>query len=203
MFPKVPKLPVVIPKGRTRPVSAAIAAKFASECNIAVRNWVPVRSHWNKYKGDTQLLHGYYNRVAVSTYSWSFPLFDVYMQMPACRAVHSYVCFTCHQAKFSMDITASPVKAACRKHLQKGIEQHRHLLKVKYFDCYHPDEVPKTSPVPSMNNSEWNELVQHWMDPKMTVGSFQKSKLLYFVCFCVTKSTMFAGGLRYEQKEPF
>ena len=120
MFPKVPKLPVVIPKGRTRPVSAAIAAKFASECNIAVRNWVPMRSHWNKYKGDTQLLHGYYNRVAVSTYCWSLPPFDVYMQMPACRAVHSYVCFTCHQAKFSMDITASPVKAACRKHLKKA-----------------------------------------------------------------------------------
>ena len=33
-----------------------------------------------------------------------------------------------------------------------------------------------------MNNSEWNELVQHWMDPKTKVGSFQKSKLLYFVC---------------------
>ena len=39
------KLPVVIPEGRIRPVDAIIAAKFATECNIAVRNHVPVRSH--------------------------------------------------------------------------------------------------------------------------------------------------------------
>lgn len=60
-------LPVVIPKGKTRPVSARIAAKLASECNNAVRKHVPVRSHWSKYKGDTGLLCHYYGKVAVST----------------------------------------------------------------------------------------------------------------------------------------
>ena len=61
------KLPVVIPKGQTRPESALIASKFARECNNALRTGVPVRSHWNKYKGDNGLLDNYYSEVAVST----------------------------------------------------------------------------------------------------------------------------------------
>lgn len=62
------KLPVVIPKGKTMPESAFIAAKFARECNNVVRNHVPVRSHWNHYKDDTGLLADYYGEVAVCTY---------------------------------------------------------------------------------------------------------------------------------------
>ncbi|KAM0845478.1 hypothetical protein ACQ4PT_056375 [Festuca glaucescens] len=58
------KLPVVIPKGKTWPESAFIAAKFARECNNVVRNHVPVRSHWNHYKDDTGLLADYYGEVA-------------------------------------------------------------------------------------------------------------------------------------------
>lgn len=61
------KLPVVIPKGRIRPVSPLTAARFATECNNAIKNHVPVRSHWSKYKGDTKLLSDYYDRISVST----------------------------------------------------------------------------------------------------------------------------------------
>ena len=57
----------VIPKGKTRPVSAQIAANIATECNKAVRKFVHVRSHWSKYKGDAGLLCNYYSKVAVST----------------------------------------------------------------------------------------------------------------------------------------
>jgi hypothetical protein len=32
------KLPVFIPKGKIRPLVPLVAAKFATECNIAVRN---------------------------------------------------------------------------------------------------------------------------------------------------------------------
>jgi hypothetical protein len=39
------KLPVIIPKGQIRPVVPLVAAKFANECNIAVRNHVPVLKH--------------------------------------------------------------------------------------------------------------------------------------------------------------
>jgi hypothetical protein len=39
------KLLVVIPKGMTRPVVPIVVAKFATECNIAVRNHIPVLKH--------------------------------------------------------------------------------------------------------------------------------------------------------------
>jgi hypothetical protein len=42
---------VVIQKGMMRLVSPFVAAKFAVECHNAVKNHVPVRSHWKKYKG--------------------------------------------------------------------------------------------------------------------------------------------------------
>ena len=36
------KLPMVIEPGKMRPNSVKIATKFAAECNIAVRNHVPI-----------------------------------------------------------------------------------------------------------------------------------------------------------------
>jgi len=61
------KLAVVIQKGMIRLVSPFVAAKFATECHNAVKNHVPVRLHWKKYKGDSRLLSDYYHRVSVST----------------------------------------------------------------------------------------------------------------------------------------
>ena len=75
------KLPVVIRKGQTRPESALIASKFARECNNALRTGVPVRSHWNKYKGDNGLLDNYYNEVAVSTYCRHLLPCKIYIKM--------------------------------------------------------------------------------------------------------------------------
>lgn len=43
------KLPVVIPEGYIRPVVPMIAAKYATKCNIAVRNHVLVLKHWREY----------------------------------------------------------------------------------------------------------------------------------------------------------
>lgn len=44
------KLQVVITEGNIRPVVPLVAAKYASECNIIVRNHVPILSHWKLYK---------------------------------------------------------------------------------------------------------------------------------------------------------
>ena len=44
------KLPLVINEGRTRPSVPLIDAKFATKCNITVRNNIPVLKHWKKYK---------------------------------------------------------------------------------------------------------------------------------------------------------
>ena len=65
-----------------------------------------------------------------------------------------------------MDITHSPVKATCRTFLQKAIQQHRHYLKKQYFHNRHLIDIPKESPVRTMTNLEWIELVQHWMNPE-------------------------------------
>jgi hypothetical protein len=53
-LPMCAKLPVFNPKGKTRLEPALIESKFAREDNIALRNHVPVRSHWIKNKGDTR-----------------------------------------------------------------------------------------------------------------------------------------------------
>jgi hypothetical protein len=68
------KLPVVIEPGKIRPNSMKIAAKFATECNIAVRNHVPIFPHWKDYKKQHGLLRFYINKVAVSVFTLGFPL---------------------------------------------------------------------------------------------------------------------------------
>ena len=73
-----------------------------------------------------------------------------------------------------MDINASPVKAACKRYRQIGVKNQRHVLKRKHFDNRLLCDVSKESPISSMNDVEWNELVQHWMDPKMKVGYFMQ-----------------------------
>jgi len=63
------KLSAIIPSRRTRPESAIIAAKFATECNIAIRNHVLVCTHWKEYTEDTGLICDFIGKVVVSTYS--------------------------------------------------------------------------------------------------------------------------------------
>ena len=62
------KLQVVITKGNIRPVVPLIAAKFATECNIIVRNHVPVFPKWKDYKNQTAIHKMFRGKVAVSPY---------------------------------------------------------------------------------------------------------------------------------------
>jgi hypothetical protein len=66
------KLPVVITEGMIRPVIPIVAAKYAIECNIAVRNHIPVLKHWSKYKNQPSLIDLFLARIHVSTISFSF-----------------------------------------------------------------------------------------------------------------------------------
>lgn len=61
------KLPLVIPEGRLRPEAPIIAAKFATECNITVRNHVPVFTHWKHYKKQNGIFMNFVGKVGVST----------------------------------------------------------------------------------------------------------------------------------------
>jgi len=67
------KLPLVINEGRTRPAVPFIAAKFATECNIIVRNHIPVLKHWKEYKKRPALVTQFMGWIQVSTCCQSFP----------------------------------------------------------------------------------------------------------------------------------
>jgi hypothetical protein len=71
------KLPLVIEAGKKRPNSVMIAAKFASECNIAVRHHVPIFAHWKEYKkkSSTSIVKEYIKIVCVSVQTCLFTLF--------------------------------------------------------------------------------------------------------------------------------
>ncbi|CAN6272466.1 unnamed protein product [Urochloa humidicola] len=55
------KLQVVITEGHQRPLVPLVAAKFATECNIIVRNHIPVFTHWKEYKRDSQWFTSFCN----------------------------------------------------------------------------------------------------------------------------------------------
>jgi len=61
------KLPVVITEGNIRPVEPKIAAMYATECNIAVRNHIPVFKHWKEYKKHHAMFELFLGRLRVST----------------------------------------------------------------------------------------------------------------------------------------
>jgi hypothetical protein len=63
------KLPITIPEGSIRPLTPIIASKFATECNIAVRNHVPVLLHWKKYKKRPALIEAFLGCLRVSSFS--------------------------------------------------------------------------------------------------------------------------------------
>jgi hypothetical protein len=53
------------------------------------------------------------------------------------------------------------VKKACVAMMKKAIDQQRYKLKKRYFDALPLHLVPKTSPVTSMTDEQWDELVEH------------------------------------------
>jgi hypothetical protein len=73
------KVTLVIEEGKTRPRSAVIAAKFATECNITVRNHVPIFPRWKDYnlKENEYIFKNFREKVGVSNICAL--LFSVYM----------------------------------------------------------------------------------------------------------------------------
>lgn len=127
------KLPVVIPEGRIRPVAPLVAAKFSTECNIAVRNHVPVYKHWKDYKNHNGMFNLFTDKLS---------------------------------AKFDINTNDAPVQKACSQMMKNAIRQQRYRLKKKFFDPFPLHLVTKTSPIRSMSNEEWNDLVEYWKSPK-------------------------------------
>ncbi|KAG2640650.1 hypothetical protein PVAP13_2KG113632 [Panicum virgatum] len=132
------KLPVVITEGRIRPVVPIVAAKFATECNIAVRNHVLVLKHWKEYKNQLGL----------------FELFKGKLS-----------------AKFDINTSDAAVEKACSQMMKNALRQQRYRLNKKYFDPFPLHMVRKTSPIKSVSDKQWNDLVEYWKDPKRMEAS--------------------------------
>jgi hypothetical protein len=52
------------------------------------------------------------------------------------------------------------MQKACVATLKKGVRRQRYKLKKKYFDAFPIHLVPKTSPVMSMSDGQWDTLVE-------------------------------------------
>ena len=102
------RLPLVNEPGKRRPNSVMIAAKFATECNIAVRNHVLIFPHWKEYKKHPKIIKGYIDKVGVSVQTCLFPLFisntNIVYSITFGNVVY------CYQTKFHMDVKAAPMK---------------------------------------------------------------------------------------------
>ena len=61
--------------------------------------------------------------------------------------------------------------------MKSAVRQQRHRLKKKYFDPFPLHLVRKTSPVKCMDNQQWVDLVETWMDPRKMVSFFLSTKL--------------------------
>lgn len=75
------KLPIIIPEGHIRPVTPVISGKFANECNIGVRNHVPILQHWKEYKKRRSVIDKYLGSLRVSTFSRPLPHFHDNLEM--------------------------------------------------------------------------------------------------------------------------
>uniref|UniRef100_J3LR70 Uncharacterized protein n=1 Tax=Oryza brachyantha TaxID=4533 RepID=J3LR70_ORYBR len=81
-----------------------------------------------------------------------------------------------NELKFQTDVTSPPVKKACVAMMKKAVRQQRYKLKKKYFDACPLHLVPKTSPVTSMSNDQWDKLVDYWKsEEKMVISEKNKT----------------------------
>ncbi|TVU26389.1 hypothetical protein EJB05_28934 [Eragrostis curvula] len=78
-------------------------------------------------------------------------------------------------AKFDIDISDPTVEKACLQMMQKAIRQKRYKLKKEFFDPFPLHMVSKTSPIKSMTNEQWADLVETWSSPRK-METCQKNK---------------------------
>ncbi|XP_044968362.1 uncharacterized protein LOC123428237 [Hordeum vulgare subsp. vulgare] len=174
------KLPLVIPEGSLRPEAPLLAAKFATECNVIVRHHMPVFKHWKDYKDSNgNLREGIFRNFVGKVGN-----------------------------KFRMDLDVMPVRKACTEMLKSATRQQRYRLKKEYFDPHAPNLVRRTSPVPSMTDDQWNELVESWKDPKkMGISQINKANRAQVKFHQTTGARSYAvhcGNLgdKYKDTEP-
>ncbi|KAL5218564.1 hypothetical protein ABZP36_019248, partial [Zizania latifolia] len=68
--------------------------------------------------------------------------------------------------RLAVDEKDKPTMEACSNLLQTGIRQSRYLLKKNYFISVSANEVKTTSPISSLTDEQWLELVKKWSSAK-------------------------------------
>jgi hypothetical protein len=84
--------------------------------------------------------------------------------------------------------------------MKNAVRQQQHRLKKKYFNPFPLHLVPKTSPIRSMTDQEWNELVEYWKTSKGMVCFFLKTEILDIHIAYIYFITV-VGDISKEQRE--
>jgi len=61
-----------------------------------------------------------------------------------------------------MDTSDKATANACASVFKAAIRQNRYRLKQDYFVGVPANEIPATSPLPTMNDGHWRQLVHMW-----------------------------------------
>ena len=69
----------------------------------------------------------------------------------------------------AINVNDDPTRAACTDVMKSAVGQRRYRLKKKYFNGVPANEIRTTSPVASMNDEQWRQLVAKWTDPNNMV----------------------------------
>jgi hypothetical protein len=70
-------MPVVITECNIRPLVPLVAAKYATECNIAVRNHIPILKDWKEYEKQPSTIEQFLAILSVSTFPPFVEFFEV------------------------------------------------------------------------------------------------------------------------------
>lgn len=77
------RLPINVLEGNRRPEKPVQAAKLASEGGIAIRQGVPILTHWKEYKKDDDVIDNFMGTLAVSTFFCPIFIFNSYFMLYA------------------------------------------------------------------------------------------------------------------------
>ena len=78
-----------------------------------------------------------------------------------------------------MDTSDKATVDACSSIFKVAIQQNWYRLKQDYFVGVPANEIPATSPLPTMNDGQWRQLVHMWSSPENKVFSLSVLSIMY------------------------
>ena len=106
------------------------------------------------------------------------------------------------QSQFTINKDAVLVKDAFSDLLKKGPQQMRYKLKKQYFNGIPANVVRTTSPLSTMTDMQWKQLVDMWSNPKHKVpflNIYQNCCLIEYMD-CLSTNVFFCIGKMSEKQ---